>query len=562
MTAVQTACPNVPAKKAISPPSDGVTVVADPNHIPVVTVEPYVVGADAVTMDDLLAGAELVISDAATNTQIGDCLANDSRNWCGVNPPVQSTTKISVTQKLCASSDPSPPQPPAVSLPQPTVVPPVCAGTHYVTVRGTVINSIVVVLRNGQIATMAGGIPGDNQIALGGGATWTLGDEIRVVQYVGNTISQWSSAVFADCAPQNVLTQHNDNSRSGGYLVETHLTPANVHPTTFGRLYTRTIDGDTVGQPLYVRAVRTASAGVKNLILVTSSKNNLYAFDADNLDPIPAHGVVWQTNLCSSVPSSVCSETWSHLVGITSTPVVDPNTNTIYVVTRCSDGSGRANDGAIFIHAINIADGSDRVTPVQIEATDPTNSNTKFDFHCQRNRPGLLISSGVVYVAFATFSCDQPCAGAPYHGWVLGYRASDLKQVAVFNTSPQAGGVGIWQTGNGLAATGDGSIFFQTGNGPTSEPLQDSFVKLRPSSSPPGLTAAGVVCAQRCRDALRRRHRPRLRRAHASAARPIDRWRQTRTILCARSRKHDVDPRRGARRAGLQRLSGVHQHLP
>jgi hypothetical protein len=51
--------------------------------------------------------------------------------------------------------------------------------------------------------------------------------------------------------------------------------------------------------------------------------------------------------------------------------------------------------------------------------------------------------------------------------------------------------VGIWQTGNGLAGTDDGSIYFQTGDGPTSEPLQDSFVKLKLSPSPAGLALAG-----------------------------------------------------------------------
>jgi hypothetical protein len=297
--------------------------------------------------------------------------------------------------------------------------------------------------------------------------------------------------VLADCAPQNVVTQHNDNSRSGAYLFETHLTPANVHSPTFGRLYTRNVDGDTVGQPLYLRAVRTREFGLKNLFFVTTSKNNVYAFDADNLDTDPTHGLIWQRNLCSSVHSSVCGETWSGLVGITSTPVIDPSTNTLYVVARCSDGKGGALDGAIFIHAINVTDGSDRVKPVQIQATDPLKPSDKFDFHCQRNRPGLLLSQGTVYAAFGTFSCDAPCSNAPYHGWVLGYRGSDLKQVAVFNTSPGGGETGIWQTGNGLVAADDGSIYFQTGNGPTSEPLQDSFVKLAPSGSPAGLSLAG-----------------------------------------------------------------------
>jgi LGFP repeat len=290
---------------------------------------------------------------------------------------------------------------------------------------------------------------------------------------------------------QDVLTQHNDNSRTGAYLVETQLTPANVTSPSFGRLCTRNVDGDTVSQPLYMRAVHTATAGIKNLFFVTTSKNNIYAFDSDDLNPNPAHGLVWQRNLCSSLPTGVCGETWSHLVGITSTPVIDPNTETMYVVARCSDPAGGANDGAIFIHSINLADGSDRVAPVQILATDPTNPSVKFDFHCQRNRPGLLLSAGVVYAAFATFSCDAGCAQAPYHGWVLGYQASDLKQVAVFDTSPHQGGAGIWQTGKGLAGADDGSIYFETGNGPASEPLQDSFVKLQLAPPPAGLALAG-----------------------------------------------------------------------
>jgi hypothetical protein len=160
----------------------------------------------------------------------------------------------------------------------------------------------------------------------------------------------------------------------------------------------------------------------------------------------------------------------------------------MYIVARCSDGTNGPNDGAIFIHQLNITDGSDRIPPVNIQATD--SAAVSFDPHCERNRPGLLLSSGVVYAGFGTFSCDAPCAHAPYHGWVLGYRASDLTQAAVFDTSSEHGQVGIWQTGNGLAAASDGSLYFETGNGPTSEPLQDSFVKLTPGSSPPGLALA------------------------------------------------------------------------
>lgn len=489
VTAVQTACPDIPAKRIVSPTSLAVPVRASPNPPPPPNVEPYPIGADTVVLNGLFVGADVrVLNNGAP---AGGGLANSSRNSVPLQPPAVSGSSVSATQKLCSISPPSSSQPPSSNLNAPIIVPPVCEGTRYVTVRDTYPNSIVVLFRNGVISGMAGGILGDLKMALGGGMTFSLGDEIRVIQYVGNIISPTSSPVFANCSPQNVLTQHNDNRRSGANLAETLLTPANVNPANFGRLYTRNVDGDTVSQPLYVHGVRTRAVGVKNLFFVTTSKNNLYAFDADNLDPDPTHGLVWQRNLCASLPTGVCGETWSRLVGITSTPVIDPNTNTMYVVARCSDPAGGANDGAIFIYAINIADGTDRVPRVQILASDPRNPHVRFDFHCQRNRPGLLLSKGVVYAAFGTFSCDAPCASAPYHGWVVGYRASDLNQAAVFNTSPNQGEAGIWQTGNGLAANEDGSIFFQTGNGPTSEPLQDSFVKLKPTSSPGGLALAG-----------------------------------------------------------------------
>jgi len=148
-------------------------------------------------------------------------------------------------------------------------------------------------------------------------------------------------------------------------LAETILKPSNVNPSTFGLLYTRTVEGDTVSQPLYVHGVRTAS-GLKNLIFVTTSLNNVYAFDADNKNPSAgAAALVWQHHLCGSVLSGVCPETASRLVGITSTPVIDVTSQTMYVVTRCSDGSGGATDGAIYVYALNIADGTERIRSIR-----------------------------------------------------------------------------------------------------------------------------------------------------------------------------------------------------
>jgi hypothetical protein len=323
---------------------------------------------------------------------------------------------------------------------------------------------------------------------LGGSAVWTRGDEVQVLQYVasntGMTLSGVSASVYVNCAPQNVLTQHNDNSRSGAALHETKLTPATVASPSFVKLFTRQVDGDIVGQPLFMKGVRT-STGVKDLFVVTTSKNNLYAFDANDLSST-ATSVWLSRNLCTSARSGVCGETYSGVVGITSTPVIDASAQVMYVVANCTTPNAlvvpNINNGVIRMYAIDLKDGSNKMPPVDINGTDPASASVRFDPHCQRNRPGLLLSKGVVYAAFATFSCDVGCStSTPYHGWVLGYRTSDLKQTGAFCTSTTGGGAGIWQTGNGLAASSDGSIYFQTGNGPSD--LSNSFVKLAVSDT-------------------------------------------------------------------------------
>ena len=488
VTATQTACPAGPGPKKVSAPSDAKGVSVDPSPMVPPTVSPYPVGADTIVLNGLYIGSLDKVLD--NGTQVGIGLSNSGANKFGIQPSVSSGSHIRGSQDLCTSSGNGPIVPPSTTLNAPTILTPVCENQPFVTVQNSYPNSILVLYRNGAIAGMAGGDLGDVKMSLGGGANFALGDEVQVLQYVGSVISPRSSPVFVDCAPQDVITQHNNNSRTGAYIVETTLTPANVNTSSFGRLYSRTVNGDVLAQPLYERAVKT-SQGLKNLFFIATSTNDVYAFDTDNLGPNPTDGLVWHQNLCSSVPSGVCGETASHLVGITSTPVIDASTHTMYVVTRCSNGTGGTTDGAVYIHALNVADGTDRVPPVLVQATDPDNSSVVFDFHCQRNRPGLLLSQGVVYVAFATFSCDAGCATSPYHGWVIGYRESDLTRVAVFCTSPGAGEVGIWQTGKGLVGDANGSIYFQTGNGPASEPLQDSVVKLKVISGAPGLALDG-----------------------------------------------------------------------
>jgi hypothetical protein len=142
------------------------------------------------------------------------------------------------------------------------------------------------------------------------------------------------------------------------------------------------------------------------------------------------------------------------------------------------DNNPALNDGANYLHAVEIATGVERQPPVRVAGAF---QGVNFDARCQRNRPGLLLLNGNVYLGFGTFNCDQGLPdGTPYHGWIFGYKASDLTPAGVFCTSPTGGGAGVWQSGGGLVGGADGAIYFETGNDLTDHhaALGDSFIKL------------------------------------------------------------------------------------
>jgi hypothetical protein len=310
-------------------------------------------------------------------------------------------------------------------------------------------------------------------------------------------------------ADVNVTTHHNDNSRTGAYLAETRLNPGNVNASTFGKLYERHVEGDVYTQPLYVRGVPTAS-GARNLFFVATSTNMVYAFDADNLNPNPDTPPAWSRRLNpfrTLTDAEMCAETVGS-VGITSTPVIDLPSRNMYLVTRSSTAQrGAPGDGDNFLHVLDLGSGASRPgSPVRIRASVPgtgpfAGRTIVFNTRCQRNRPGLLLLNGVVYLAYGTFSCDANCGdNDPYHGWVLGYRTTDLQQVAAFCTTTGGAAAGIWQSGAGLVGSPDGSIYFATGNDlrwPGSPPpgsagnLGDSVVRLRATTAWPGLALGG-----------------------------------------------------------------------
>jgi hypothetical protein len=262
-----------------------------------------------------------------------------------------------------------------------------------------------------------------------------------------------------------VVTNRYDNLRSGANLSETVLNTSNVTPSTFGKLFTRSVEGDIYASPLYVSSVTIPGRGTHNVIYVTTAHNMVYAFDAD--DPTPAGNVpLWQRDLRPLGPTFADNldpdDVWDLEMGILSTPVIDLASQTMYFVSQhaCGDGCG-----VFYVHALDITTGGDKVpiAKVQAEVHGKGDGNVdgviSFDGYYQLQRPGLLLLNGRLYIAFGSTGDFKP-----FHGWIMAYDASTLQQVAVFNSTPDGGEGGIWQSGTGISTDGT-SLYAVTGNG-------------------------------------------------------------------------------------------------
>ncbi|MHB8627217.1 MAG: PQQ-binding-like beta-propeller repeat protein [Aggregatilineales bacterium] len=297
---------------------------------------------------------------------------------------------------------------------------------------------------------------------------------------------------------QDVLLGRVDNNRTGAFVNETILTPANVNATQFGKLASRPVIGDIYAQPLYVTGVNIPGQGTHNVVYVATAHNMVYAFDAD--DPSAAGNTpLWSVDfgaandvglppLTSTGPGGgLCTcDVWDGEAGILSTPVIDPATQTMYVVSQHGIGTSQA---AHYLHALDITTGAEKFNgPTLITGSvsgtgqGSVSGTLTLQSYNQLQRPALTLLNGNVYIALGS-SNDQP----PWHGWVFGYSASNISQQAgVYVSTPNGGGGSVWSD-FGIATDGT-YLYVSTGNGTfdvssssTGPDYGDSILKLDPS---------------------------------------------------------------------------------
>jgi hypothetical protein len=316
--------------------------------------------------------------------------------------------------------------------------------------------------------------------------------------------------------PGDVLTQRNDSGRTG------QTTLAGLNPSSFdgahswGRLSSLPVDGAIYAQPLFALAQPTAS-GTRNVLYVATALNHVYAYDADNFQPVWDHKFGGPDTTDDEPPlrtardASPCANMSPVYVGpsnpdipsdpnhtgrvlgmgIQSTPVIDRAADNgagrLYVAYRTRVGTTPVQHVA----ALSLVDG--RV----IHDQALLDSDLDGQLPGLRQRSSLLLSENVLYVAFASH-CEER-ADLKFRGQLLAFDPSTLSIVGKWVTVPSSiYGGGIWQASTGIAADAQGRLFFITGNSmsnitgndadnsPGNDGFANSIVRLVPQRSASG----------------------------------------------------------------------------
>ena len=299
------------------------------------------------------------------------------------------------------------------------------------------------------------------------------------------------------------ITGYTGSSTVSGWINnQADLLPTEVQDPKFGQQYDATVSGQVFGQPL----IADDGNGRRVLIAVTQN-NEVYALDPNN-----AATTFWHAAGLSGTPTSGaatigapwviaknsatknCTDITPN-VGITTTPVIDASTRTLYFTAKSPDPADASGATGMYkLHALSLVDGSERSGfPVTISGAADNDSSVSFDPTKQLQRPGLLLMNGVVYMAFGGH-CDTPV----YYGWVVGvgaYGAASNANTITARWVDQKGtdgfGAGIWMAGSGLASDGSGQILLVTGNGTVPEANPPATVI--PGNAPPNNLGQSAV---------------------------------------------------------------------
>ncbi|KAK0545894.1 hypothetical protein OC845_004878 [Tilletia horrida] len=257
----------------------------------------------------------------------------------------------------------------------------------------------------------------------------------------------------ADCLLENCLPSQS------GYLDGYNFDPAVVGSPTFGQLWT--VQPGRQGQVFLAQPLTYTPPGGTQSVIAASEDNNVYVLDAAT----GATRASLYTQAPFLAPDTQCTDIVPN-IGITGTPVISPDLNTLYFWSKgYVDPTGKTtglNNGRYKFYGV------DPVTLAIKFVTDPqgTQPNNRpgqyFEGGKQLQRTGLTLLNGVVYAGFGGH-----CDNFNYTGWIIGMDAKTGAVVNAFTTESGlfgTTGAGVWQAGGGLPNDGK-NLWLVTGNG-------------------------------------------------------------------------------------------------
>lgn len=258
--------------------------------------------------------------------------------------------------------------------------------------------------------------------------------------------------------PAAWTSYHADQSR-------TAAVPAAAGPASPTRAWSADLGGQVFGEPV-VAGGRVFAATETDRVVALDERSGRVLWSASIGTPVSD---VQATIGCGDITP----------LGVTSTPVIDPASATVYVVGEVADGSGVHHQ----LVGFDATTGQVKLS----EAVDPPLPPGEQAVTLLQ-RVGLALANGRVYVGYGGNygDCGQ------YHGWVVGVNQTGAPDPVTFEVAADGEGGAIWESGGAPAVDTAGDLYVSTGNanpqppegGPDDKAYTESVVKLSPTLQP------------------------------------------------------------------------------
>jgi hypothetical protein len=280
--------------------------------------------------------------------------------------------------------------------------------------------------------------------------------------------------------------------------------PTQQPGAALSRAWRAPVDGIVQARPLVVSGT---TAG--DVVVVATESDNLYGFNATT------GAKLWgPVNIGTAEPlADIHSLDPSHLsacgdldpLGITSNPVYDPSSGTVYAVGEVEGATDpthyHAHIPEFVLVGVNPATGADTGTgpdtglaPIPIVTTSMpagmTTTNPANEIEAEQQRAGLAAFHGVVYVGFGGLAGD--CG--PYHGWLISASEANGHLVGTFETATKPAtnrAAAVWGT-LGPAVDTAGNVYTSTGSSKGPYPTSGTDYSMAVVQVPPGFVTAAT----------------------------------------------------------------------